>query len=357
MLKKQGVFTVPLTYQPFIAINSIQKAAKNSPSLKHKNTGIGVKMLQSGLIDLGYKMPKSIKKTGYPDGVYGKETVRVITLFQKDNKLTLDGKAGKNTITLMDKLLLKKFKKIAPPLKTHKLYISTLPKDRNYTIGTKNPVLRSDAGAGAFNSVPMQFSMWSLKQAILEILPPRGSSAAIFIGMDASRHMLYYFSSKGSRLNINLEKMLKDSKTAREHFKNEVKQAKKYSEKLTLGSHKITSTRVAGSYNEKSETKNWFYAVGGYVSWGKGTVSITKDAKGKLEYDLKFEYHFYDRYNWDKGKNVKIGGIEISDKFMGEFHRQGLAREFDMVAVIKRRFSWKQGQKIPPEQYNSIAGR
>jgi len=104
-------------------------------------------------------MPKSIKKTGYPDGVYGKETVKAITLFQKDNKLTLDGKAGKNTITLMDKLLLKKFKKIAPPLKTHKLYISTLPKDRSYTIGTKNPALRSNAGAGAFNSVPMQFSL------------------------------------------------------------------------------------------------------------------------------------------------------------------------------------------------------
>ncbi len=50
-------------------------------------------------------MPKSIKKTGYPDGIYSRETV---TLFQGDSILPLkDGIAGKNTITLLDKSLTK----------------------------------------------------------------------------------------------------------------------------------------------------------------------------------------------------------------------------------------------------------
>ena len=72
---EQGDSTMPLTYAPFIAIDSIREAAKNAPPLKLGSKGAGVKMLQGGLIDLGYKMPNSTKKTGYPDGIYGRETV------------------------------------------------------------------------------------------------------------------------------------------------------------------------------------------------------------------------------------------------------------------------------------------
>jgi hypothetical protein len=36
---------------------------------------------------------------------------------------------------------------------------------------------------------------------------------------------------------------------------------------------------------------------------------------------------------------------------MGEFHRQGLAREFDCVGSIKRKLSWQHGQAIPKEQF------
>ncbi len=44
---------MPLTYAPFLAIDSILAAVKNSPLLKLGSKGIGVKMLQEGLIDLG----------------------------------------------------------------------------------------------------------------------------------------------------------------------------------------------------------------------------------------------------------------------------------------------------------------
>jgi hypothetical protein len=32
----------------------------------------------------------------------------------------------------------------------------------------------------------------------------------------------------------------------------------------------------------------------------------------------------------------------VTDKFMGEFHREGLAHEFDCVGTLKRRFTWKK---------------
>lgn len=105
------------------------------------------------------------------------------------------------------------------------------------------------------------------------------------------------------------------------------------------GEHNVTSGSRSGGYNTKAESWNWYYAVGGYSAWGKGKASVCND-----EYTLLFEYKFYDRYNWDKGKSVTILGITVTDAFMGEFHRQGLAREFDMRASVKRTIKWKKGQ-------------
>ena len=95
--------------------------------------------------------------------------------------------------------------------------------------------------------------------------------------------MLHYFSAKGSKLTINLEGMIEDSPTAKAHFTHEVSQAQKFVEKLTVGTHNITSkTAEESAYNYKSETKNWFYAVGGYSTWGKGVATVNNDASGKL---------------------------------------------------------------------------
>ncbi|MDB4972856.1 MAG: hypothetical protein JWN48_1197 [Myxococcaceae bacterium] len=66
---------------------------------------------------------------------------------------------------------------------------------------------------------------------------------------------------------------------------------------------------------------------------------------------------FFDRYNWDHGKSVTIGGITVTDRFMSEFHRQGLAREFDCVGVLKRKLSWVQGAPIAASQLQAAAGR
>ena len=56
----------------------------------------------------------------------------------------------------------------------------------------------------------------------------------------------------------------------------------------------------------------------------------------KDEYTLEFEYKFYDRYNWDGGKQVTILGHVVTDEFMGEFHRHGLARVFDLRGSVKK---------------------
>lgn len=346
-----------LTFPPFAAVEAIRNAAKNSPPLKFGDKGPAVAVLQGGLMDLGYKLPVSTRKTGFPDGDYGKETKDRVFQFQTDAKLTKkDGIAGKETILEMDKRLAAKTAKPISPPKPPNPPVPLPPSDKNYTLGTINPPIKPDPGAGVFNSKPTEISMWALKQSILEILPPRGSSAAIIIGVDASLHMKHYMNATGMDLTINLESMLEAGPTAKARFRDEIGQARKFVETLPEGRHEITSKTVEGAYNYKEETWNWFYAVGGYVSWGKGVANIKKGPSGR-EYDLQFEYHFFDRYNWDKGKSVTIGPVTITDEFMAEFHRQGLAQEFNMKGLVKRHFKWRQGEPIPEVQYAKGAGR
>ena len=78
-----------------------------------------------------------------------------------------------------------------------------------------------------------------------------------------------------------------------------------------------------------------------------------QDAQGTMIIRARLRLHVYDRYNWDGGKSVTLFGIKITDQFMGEFHRQGLAREFDCVGSVRRTFSWKQGDEISSTQFFS----
>ena len=61
-------------------------------TLTRGSTGADVKKLQQSLIDKGY----DLGKTG-ADGKYGEITEAAVTEYQKDNKLTVDGMAGKQT--------------------------------------------------------------------------------------------------------------------------------------------------------------------------------------------------------------------------------------------------------------------
>jgi len=83
---------------------------------------------------------------------------------------------------------------------------------------------------------------------------------------------------------------------------------------------------------------------------------VVEDSGGQRSYRLDFEYMLYDRYNWDGGKQVKIGDIVVTDHFMGEFHRQGIAREFDCVGSLQRVFRWRQGEKIAGPQLDQPPG-
>ncbi|MET0387542.1 MAG: hypothetical protein ABW321_16345, partial [Polyangiales bacterium] len=86
-----------------------------------------------------------------------------------------------------------------------------------------------------------------------------------------------------------------------------------------------------------------------------GELTISESTTYRL-YELDFRYKVFDRYNWDRGKKVTILTVKVTDDFMGEFHRQGLAREYDCVGSVRRRLTWRDGQNIASVQLATAHG-
>jgi peptidoglycan hydrolase-like protein with peptidoglycan-binding domain len=84
----------------------IVRASTNSPPLRRGSHGEGVRTLQLALIDLGFAMPISTKNgTALPDGIFGAETQKMVTAFQRANGLVADGVVGANTVAQLDKVI------------------------------------------------------------------------------------------------------------------------------------------------------------------------------------------------------------------------------------------------------------
>lgn len=124
--------------------------ASNSPEMKIKEKGQAVRMVQQGLIELGHPLPKTTKKYGTPDGIYGKETKAAVWKFQEKNNLYKDGVVGTNTITKMDGLLVGK---PYTPLPT----IPDMDIEDDGTLADTEDLILSTLGSGYMNS--MGFSL------------------------------------------------------------------------------------------------------------------------------------------------------------------------------------------------------
>ena len=305
-------------------------------------------LLQGALVDLHYPLHKSTRKTGAPDCLFGFETEKALVEFQSEHALKADGVAGPKTVAVFDALM---FKKTAPP-PPPPVIVPPPPSTGEYEIGRGDPPLAHDPGSGIWGGAPKQGTYAALRASIYASLP----IAVAVIGDDAAKHMKHYLDNSGKPYTIDLEGMVSEVSSARKRYEDEVDEAREFVEMLGVGTWDIRSKHPEYGYDRKDENRNWYFAIGGYGSWGVGRAVVSGSGAGAA-LDLEFEYHFYDRYNWDKGKAVSFGGITVTDKFMGEFHRQGLAQEFDCFGSFKRHFSWKKGQPLPKSQLQPSGGR
>ncbi len=258
-------------------------------------------------------------------------------------------------------------------------------KPSQLVLGAQSPTLEPDAGAGKWNSEPVEAKMYVLK-AILTgridgipvavqvlyapLLALLGTGLGIqtvashFGGDDAVKHLLHYLGNTGKTLTIDFAGMNDEVKLARQVADLQVETAQKFIEAQPPG--KIVFTSTTGSLNHyirQDLSRNWFFAVGSYSTWIGGTANV-RTAGGKPSYVMAYELHFVDRYNWDGYKSVDIpipgykkcpqavqnlinklpnvnnGTLHVTDEFMAKFHLQGLAKEYDMTATIKNTIVW-----------------
>lgn len=348
----------------------VARAAENAPPFQQGETSGGVGLLQAGLIRVGYPMPISTRRRhGAPDGIFGSETTSTVQSFQAAQQgLAVDGIAGRQTLTRLDSLLPHRHQVRRPPVRrpppprhaptppppsAPPPTAPVIPVSPDFKLGADDPRMTPDAGAGAWNSTPKEIGTIAM-YAVLSDLRFLAAAAAT-VGDDAAVHLSHYFANTGRPLSIDLEGMVAEVPSAMPLYITEVDLLRAYVETLPPGVYDITSKHGWTGYNYQSESRNWFFAVGGYTTWVKGRVSVGAGASPICT--IALEYKFFDRYNWDGGKSVTIAGITITDEFMGEFHRQGLAKEYDEVGSFRRSLSWTKGAPIPPAQITTPGGR
>lgn len=357
----------------------LREAAAGGRPLAAGETSAGVAQVQAGLRDLGYALNRSTGPGGAMDGFYGAETAELVMAFQRDRRLGATGIADPATLGAVDAAMAARpFMQPTPSFRIAsfragqprvKRALAAQPasaaqpagrrqasiaapdprgiyfEDAQYMTGTEEPTIRPDAGAGVWKSKPWTYSAVAQKAAILNAI---SSPTTLFVGRNATRHLRHYFGNHGMRLTIDLADMVRSVPSAREALIFEFRQVQRFLRDLPPGRYDFTSRVAEPGYNGQDEHADWYFAIGGYSLWGKGRAEIAGTG-ARRRYDVDFTYRFYDCYNWDGGKEVNIAGITITDEFMGEFHRQGLAREFDCDGSLRRRFVWEGDSAVPSD--------
>ena len=127
---------------------------------------------------------------------------------------------------------------------------------KDYTIGSSDPTVNPDAGAGAWDSEDWTWSNVALIATIETGIP------FVWVGLpDATLHLHHYFGNSGNDYDIDLQGMVDDVSQTGAIYNNELSLAKAFVETLAIGNHSITSANASSGYNLKSQSQNWYYAV------------------------------------------------------------------------------------------------
>ncbi|MGW0706405.1 hypothetical protein ACWD4G_10665 [Streptomyces sp. NPDC002643] len=198
------------------------------------------------------------------------------------------------------------------------------------------PQIAADAGSGKHGSESPGFDEWVTKQK-MELL----TEGADWKGMtDASRHMAHYLGNSGSPMNLPVDKMMTDVPAFKSYVDDTVRLNQDDWRKQALEEFRknggkpvafpVEAKQPEGFYFTQQDDPNWFYAVGGANTNVTGVVTAVPDANGNPKISVDYQANVWDRYNWDEGKGVNVGPLDIPDGQMAKLHRVGMAQEFDM---------------------------
>lgn len=184
----------------------------------------------------------------------------------------------------------------------------------------------------------------------------RAATLARFSGVfsETGYHMQHFLNNSGEPLTVSVDDMLDDMPVfkSKVEFRYENEIIPQINQKLRSDYHgeplefHVTIPWKSNFYPDRSENKNWYYAVGGFSYAQTAYVRVTPALDGTPNVEVISQVHMFDRYNWDQGKSVTIpsSGIEwidnstiandhITDEEMGRLHGTGIAQEYDLTGT------------------------
>jgi hypothetical protein len=164
------------------------------------------------------------------------------------------------------------------------------------------------------------------------------------VGMPhAAAHLLNYL-NKGGDITLDMNKLISDSPTFADEldrgYLNFVSQiryriSKSYTGKaysFTITSKDINPT-MGGWTNltiNSRESKDWYYAIGGYDQSFSAFVTVKPSSNGMVTTEIKSNAYMGDRYNWDRVYTEMPTGLHIYDSQLRRLKIVGFANDFSM---------------------------
>ncbi|NUW31482.1 hypothetical protein HTZ77_08600 [Nonomuraea sp. SMC257] len=166
----------------------------------------------------------------------------------------------------------------------------------------------------------MTWHKWRALQLAEEATPGFDEAAATF---------KHYLEGSGDDYRIDYDKAYNDDKLIRDAVDAEIRRAQRNAERLYGESGRRDFQMTGEPVNiDKTETKNWEFALGRHSIWGSADVRVDG---GKATMDITV--HAYDRYNFNR-----------EDKWInqenGRFETLGWARSYDTHGALKRTVTW-----------------
>ncbi len=189
-----------------------------------------------------------------------------------------------------------------------------------------DPELTAGPGAGVWNSEPKSFENRIIAESALKFLAT--GEARRQWGDEAAGTFHHYFENNGRDYKINVSKMLKEVPSLQEKYEACLALIDELAAPLADGEYMFTTKEAGAGAVSRQESENWYLAVAGYRFWIKGTIAVVDGTAS-----IAPTFNIWDRYDWDPGVKIPIdtplGRIIIDQERVGEFHRQGLAKEFN----------------------------
>ncbi|MGA5871750.1 hypothetical protein [Streptomyces cinereoruber] len=211
-------------------------------------------------------------------------------------------------------------------------------KDDLLAAGLLSPTVKKiapDRGSGRYGAEEPSFTEFVTKDKMRML-----SSGSDWQGMnDASRHMQHYLEKTGKPLDLPVDKMLHDDQGLRTHAEEAIRGKQDAWREQALEEFRRNGGRPVAVPVETSNSDytfsqndqaNWFYAVGSTRTNITGVVTVVPGSDGEPKVGLDYQVNAWDRYNWDQGKGVDIGFLNVPDGQPARLHTTGLAQEFDM---------------------------